>query len=366
MLKKLGAGAVRLLVVACLVGAIAPACGSSPQSTTCTAGTERCACYGNGTCNAGLACLSSRCVAAATGGSSGTGGPGGQSGAGAGGNDQGRAGDMGTAGTLGAGGGIAGAGGGGAAGAGGSASTGGAPAGGGAAGGRGGTTGAAGTTGGRGGNGGSSGATGGGGGTTGGTTGSGGAAGETTGSGGAGGTSAPNLVPNGDFSNGLTGWQITDNGNASFQVIDGALCVTFPNYGTATIGTTGPLFLTGGITYEFSFKAWTTIPMGEVGSVRAKVGEAGPPYTSYTLSYLVPTAAVGEFTPLRHARRCDRGRRLHPLRQRPRQRLLRRRGRPRCAAVADSPANQRRRPTARPHPVFAKAAPSSPYLLADR
>src|SRR5512142_741933 len=36
--------------------------GGASTSTECPAGNERCACYGNDTCNSGLACVSQRCV----------------------------------------------------------------------------------------------------------------------------------------------------------------------------------------------------------------------------------------------------------------------------------------------------------------
>ena len=45
--------------------------GSSAAATTiiCPVGSERCPCYGNGTCNSGLGCLSGLCVSGANGGS---------------------------------------------------------------------------------------------------------------------------------------------------------------------------------------------------------------------------------------------------------------------------------------------------------
>jgi hypothetical protein len=313
-LTRQGLSVVSRLGLAFLVGAaLAVACTeSSPPSQSCAPGTERCACYGNGTCNAGLECRSSLCVGAAAGGTSGSTGRGGGGGAGA-------SGVSGTGGaqTGGASGSAGGAGTGGAAsGSGGATATGGTTGGAGAAGGRGGgggtaggnagssggrggttgnggTTGGAtgGTTGGRGGATGSAGTTGGGGtgggaaGTTGGGGtggGAGGAAGTTGGGGSGGNASAPNLILNGDFSNGPTGWQVTDASGGSGSVIDGAFCITYPDFGTATVGTTGPLSLTGGVLYEFSFRAWTTITFPGAAYVRAKVGQAGPPYTDYT------------------------------------------------------------------------------------
>lgn len=297
----------RLGLAGLLAAAMAVACSESPpQTPSCSPGTERCACYGNGTCNAGLACRSSLCVGAAAGGASGSMGRGG------GGGNPGTGGAQ-TAGTSGAAGGAgAGAAG---SGTGGSVSTGGATGGAGAAGGRGGSGGTgggnAGTSGGRGGMTGSGGATGGTtggrGGTTGGagagggggTTGGGGAGGVagTTGSGGAAGTSAPNLVPNADFSNGTTGWQVTDASAAGLgSVIDGAFCFTYAPLGTATVGTTGPLSLMGGVVYEFSFLAWTTINPPNGGYVRAKVGEAAQPYTDITSFEPALTATPARYT----------------------------------------------------------------------
>jgi hypothetical protein len=83
-----------------LVGA-GGGCGGSGTSSppdACSAGDERCACYPNGTCNAGLACLSNRCVRqtgptdGAVDRASGTGGAGVGGGTGTGGNPNGGAG----------------------------------------------------------------------------------------------------------------------------------------------------------------------------------------------------------------------------------------------------------------------------------
>ena len=48
--------------------------GTTSTATTCPDGTERCACYGNDTCNAGLTCASHLCVRLGTGGTGSTGG----------------------------------------------------------------------------------------------------------------------------------------------------------------------------------------------------------------------------------------------------------------------------------------------------
>jgi hypothetical protein len=100
-----------LLVVVAAVMAGACGGGSMTPAPPCE-GAERCNCYPNGTCNAGLECLSHLCVATSTGvgGATGTAGT------------TGTAGATGTAGTTGAGGSIAGTGGGSTAGTGGSTS----------------------------------------------------------------------------------------------------------------------------------------------------------------------------------------------------------------------------------------------------
>jgi len=130
---------IRRLAGASLISLFVAACGggSNPQ------GGLRQACYGNGTCNAGLTCISQICVAAGgTGGTNtgGTMGSGGSAGMGAG----GTTGSGGSAGT-GVGGGAAGAGG--ATARGGAGGSGGSTAGVGGAGGNGGSAGTGGTTG---------------------------------------------------------------------------------------------------------------------------------------------------------------------------------------------------------------------------
>lgn len=51
-------GGLVVLVAALIAGA----CAKDPSSATPAAGSERGACYGNGTCNDGLVCLSDLCV----------------------------------------------------------------------------------------------------------------------------------------------------------------------------------------------------------------------------------------------------------------------------------------------------------------
>lgn len=53
------------------------ACGEDDEPKACVTGTERCACYGNDTCDPGLACYSHLCVNETDGGRTGTGGAGG-------------------------------------------------------------------------------------------------------------------------------------------------------------------------------------------------------------------------------------------------------------------------------------------------
>jgi len=158
-------------------------CGGSSGPAT---GSERGPCYGNGSCNTGLECLSNTCVKPAASGAAGTSGTAGKGGAGGTGGSAATGGTTATAGTGGS-----GAGTGGGAGAGGSAGgTGGAASGtGGTAGagtpgtgGTAGTVGTGGTGGSIGGRGGSGGSTGGAGGTGGSTGGGGGSAGGTGGS----------------------------------------------------------------------------------------------------------------------------------------------------------------------------------------
>jgi hypothetical protein len=92
--------ALLLGALAASVLLVASSCGSSGGGAqTCAAGTETCPCYGNATCDVGLACLSDRCVSVTgTGGTSGAAGAGGTAG------PTGIAGTGGAAGTTGSGG----------------------------------------------------------------------------------------------------------------------------------------------------------------------------------------------------------------------------------------------------------------------
>jgi alpha-tubulin suppressor-like RCC1 family protein len=96
------------------------------------------------------------------------------------------------------------------------------------------------------------------------------------------GSPGPNMVPNGDFAAGKTSWQTTNVANAFGDVADGVFCFSYGDLGYGTLGTTGPLALVGGATYEFSFRAWTTITADATVSMTAKVGDASPPYLEYS------------------------------------------------------------------------------------
>jgi len=72
------------IVLATVIVATA-ACGGGSNSQSCATGGERCPCFGNATCNAGLVCLSQRCVRPVANGGAGGGAPsslGGRGGAG--------------------------------------------------------------------------------------------------------------------------------------------------------------------------------------------------------------------------------------------------------------------------------------------
>jgi hypothetical protein len=58
-------------ILLCSALLLATTCGSSNRSAPCPQGAERCACFGNSTCNTGLTCLSNLCVN--TGGAGGAG-----------------------------------------------------------------------------------------------------------------------------------------------------------------------------------------------------------------------------------------------------------------------------------------------------
>jgi hypothetical protein len=53
--------------IACVLLALSVAVGCGGGAQTSCAGSERCACYPNSTCNAGLTCLSNVCVDSSSG-----------------------------------------------------------------------------------------------------------------------------------------------------------------------------------------------------------------------------------------------------------------------------------------------------------
>jgi hypothetical protein len=149
------------------------------------------------------------------------------------------------------------------------------------------------------------------GGTAGGQAGTGGASGGhpgtagtsgSAGAGGAGGVSpGANIITNGDFSNGLIGWGLTtDTGTLAGQMIsNGQLCMTLGTYTTVTLGFPGDLSgafaLTGGVSYQISYQASTTV---SVGKLEVKLGSDLPPYTQteFLTDADVPGSAPLTFT----------------------------------------------------------------------
>lgn len=241
------------------------------------------------------------CGGSAGSGTGGVGATGGSAGGGSG--------VAGAAGGTGVGGGSGGAGTGGGSGAAGSATGGvGGAAGGGATGAGGGLAGAGGGSGGAGGSGGGA-AGGGGAGASGGSAGGGaggkgGGVGGTAGSaGGAGGTPLPppNLIVNGDFSNGLTDWKITLDAGSLMNsgILNGQLCVTFGAYTTITLGwpsdTTTVFALQTGTTYRLSYEADTTIGLA---GWEVQVGQGVAPYTQidFMTQADVPGGQLATFT----------------------------------------------------------------------
>jgi hypothetical protein len=129
---------------------------------------------------------------------------------------------------------------------------------------------------------GTGGVTGGTGGVSGGTGGvSGGTGGVSGGTGGAGGQPVGNLIVNGDFSAGVSSWQVSANTctNPNFSVNgNGAACVSLNANCSLTIGypsgATAPFQITAGVSYQFSYQASST---GGV-NFEAKIGQTMPPY----------------------------------------------------------------------------------------
>jgi hypothetical protein len=119
-----------------------------------------------------------------------------------------------------------------------------------------------------------------GGGSAGGAGGAGGQAG--AGAGGAGGQAGaggagPNLITNGDFSSGAAYWNVTEDPNATFNVVNGVLCANVGLDEVAIVGWTGPstVPLAAGVPYRFSFKASSSAALY---MFTAKVGQTVQPY----------------------------------------------------------------------------------------
>jgi hypothetical protein len=122
-----------------------------------------------------------------------------------------------------------------------------------------------------------------------------------TANGGSGGSlpGGPNLIVNGDFAADAYGWQFTDDVNAVAGYSNGEYCVTFGSgtgYGVIGYPAVGTLALEGGQTYEFSFSAWTDI--ADTMYLRAKVGDAEPPYADYGLAAIAQTPTKTSFSVL--------------------------------------------------------------------
>jgi hypothetical protein len=103
------------------------------------------------------------------------------------------------------------------------------------------------------------------------------------GSGGTSNTVSGNLIPNGDFSSGTTGWQIVfEDEPTTAPVINGAVCVTV---GTEQLYTVGwPASGSPGVAlqagnYVLSYKASTSGPLA-LFSFTAKVGGAALPFAT--------------------------------------------------------------------------------------
>ncbi len=236
------------VVVSFLFGALVTgACGgSSMKPPTCAAGTETCPCYGNMTCNPGLACFSNICVNPSTGngGAPGTGGV-----------TTGAAGSSGTGGAT--------------TGAAGSNGTGGAP------------TGVAGSTG------------------------TGGAATGVAGATGTGGSGTPsNLIKNGDFSLGKEYWELTYQAGevAGSDYSSGEYCIYNEStslYLSFSLGyppTPSDAFVIDpSATYTLSYRAHgTAVTMP--ATVTVKIGHVESPYTQLYATTDYPNAADQTFS----------------------------------------------------------------------
>ena len=216
--------------------------GGTGGTSNCTPGEELCTCLSGNTCNPGLACADdlNKCVKVAdTSGSGGSNNPGGTTASGGG------------------------------TGSGGVNNTGGTSA-------TGGSTGTGGSA-------------------TGGSTGSGGSA--TGGSNGTGGTSGPNLVMNGDLSQGANGWNVGQGNPSSSGVMNGAYCATFSNmtvllgWGNGSTAAT----IAKDASYTISYQASST---DSNTSLEIHVGQAVSPYNPDTGNITAdkPTSSLTTFS----------------------------------------------------------------------
>lgn len=222
-ISLLAAAACGLVTISCGH----PSSGGSGGTTgtggtsNCTPGEELCSCMSGNACNPGLACADdiNKCVTVNTSGTGGTTATGGSPGSGG---STGSGGVVGTGGTVGSGGSSA----------------------------------------------------------TGGSTGSGGSS-ATGGSMGTGGGSAgPNLVTNGDLSQGDSGWNIGQGSPSSSGVMNGQYCATFGG-GTVLIGWgNGSMAanLMSGKSYKLSYQASSSNGSGT--SLEIHIGQAVAPYNS--------------------------------------------------------------------------------------
>ena len=165
-------------------------------------------------------------------------------------------------------------------------------------GGSGGATGAGGSQSGSGGDGSGSGGSGNGSGGNG----SGGSSGGSGGMSGTGGSTngGTNLVTNGDFSNGSTGWGLPAMMGQVTQVVTaGQFCVTVQQLSSATIGypsgTVPPFQIDGGRTYTFSYQATST---GNL-TIESKVGQTQTPYDA-TGSDFMNESVTGSLQTITH------------------------------------------------------------------
>ena len=247
--------AVLAFLAFAVLGATACSDSESPRLANCRAGTLGCPCDAATRCVIGLSCVSGSCVdlGTAEGGATGTGG---SNAAATGGKTYDRATGGGPGGADGT-----------------TQASGGSTIGGSA-------TGGADATGGNEASGGSEDAGSGAGGSSGGSESAGAPSTGGTDSLGTGGSAAAgNLIPNGDFSQGSTGWKL--EGSGTMAVTDGAMCVALDSADEVSLGwppdASSAAKLDGGTKYTLSYRAKSSD--SKIG-VTAKVGHAADPWTT--------------------------------------------------------------------------------------